>query len=234
MREANNNAGGFDPTSATGLFQQSSSRLLWNPSKTDFGPRLGIAWDVTGKATTVVRAGGGVFYEPFVTQLSTSQETAWATPTGATLVLANGTKIPGPGNLLKRHRFGRVVGFVDSNQLAGKQHQPRHADFWASIPSSPSLSCGNGVAPNPAVCNLGVVAPNIKMAIVGEWNFGIQRAISNSITLDVSYVGNHGAWGTGALDQNQPTPGVKANETATAAVLQPVSLSWPDFDRVQR
>ena len=211
MREANNNAGGFDPTSATGLFQQSSSRSLWNPSKTDFGPRLGIAWDVTGKATTVVRAGGGVFYEPFVTQLSTSQETAWATPTGATLVLANGTKIPGPGNLLNGTVSGAsLASLIQTNWQAN--NTSLGTPIFGSIPSSPSLSCGNGVAPNPAVCNLGVVNPNIRMAIVGEWNFGIQRAISNSLTLDVSYVGNHGAWGTGALDQNQPTPGVKANE----------------------
>ena len=231
MREANNNAGGFDPTSATGLFQQSSSRSLWNPSKTDFGPRLGIAWDVTGKATTVVRAGGGVFYEPFVTQLSTSQETAWATPTGATLVLANGTKIAGPGNLQNGTVSGAsLASLIQTNWQAN--NTSLGTPIFGTIPSTASLSCGNGVSPNPAVCNLGVVDPNIKMAIVGEWNFGIQRAITNSITLDVSYVGNHGEWGTGALDQNQPTPGVKTNEQQRRPVLQPVSLSWPDFDRV--
>lgn len=29
----------------------------------DFAPQLGLAWDVTGKGKTVVRAGGGLFYE---------------------------------------------------------------------------------------------------------------------------------------------------------------------------
>jgi outer membrane receptor protein involved in Fe transport len=220
QREAHNNAGGFDPTAATGLFQQSSSRSLWNPSKKDFAPRVGIAWDVTGKATTVVRAGGGVFYEPFVTQISTSQETAWATPTGATLALANGTKIAGPGTLQNGTVSGTSLAtLIQSNWAV-------NTPIFGTIPTTATLSCGNGLGSvnpllptnpatnpaNPAVCNLGVVDPGLKMAIVGEWNFGIQHAITNTITLDVSYVGNHGAWGTGALDPNQPTPGAKANE----------------------
>ena len=220
QREAHNNAGGFDPTAATGLFQQSSSRSLWNPSKKDFAPRIGIAWDVTGKATTVVRAGGGVFYEPFVTQISTSQETAWATPTGATLVLANGTKVAGPGTLQNGTVSGTSLAtLIQSNWAV-------NTPIFGSIPTTATLSCGNGLGSvnpllatnpatnpaNPAVCNLGVVDPGLKMAIVGEWNLGIQHAITNSITLDVSYVGNHGAWGTGALDPNQPTPGAKTNE----------------------
>jgi hypothetical protein len=35
------------------------------PSDTDmFAPRLGLAWDVTGHGTTVIRAGGGLYYAP--------------------------------------------------------------------------------------------------------------------------------------------------------------------------
>ncbi len=213
MREAHNNAGGFDPTAATGLFQQSSSRSLWNPSKKDFAPRVGIAWDVTGKATTVVRAGGGVFYEPFVTQIVSTQETAWAVPTGATLVLANGTKVAGPGTLQNGTISGTSLATSIQNNWA------LNTPVFGTIPTTASVSCGNGIAAtapgtgtNPAVCNLGVVDPGLKMAMVGEWNFGIQRAITNTITVDIGYVGAHGEWGTGALDPNQPTPGVKTNE----------------------
>ncbi|MBI1739298.1 MAG: TonB-dependent receptor [Candidatus Koribacter versatilis] len=38
---------------------------LYNPDKKNFAPRASIAWDVTGKGKTVVRAGLGMFYDAF-------------------------------------------------------------------------------------------------------------------------------------------------------------------------
>jgi hypothetical protein len=37
--------------------------LYINPSKRDFAPRVSLAWDLTGNGRTVVRAGGGIFYD---------------------------------------------------------------------------------------------------------------------------------------------------------------------------
>ncbi|MBZ5609072.1 MAG: TonB-dependent receptor [Acidobacteriia bacterium] len=37
--------------------------LFRNPSKTNFGPRLALAWDVLGDGRTVFRAGAGIFYD---------------------------------------------------------------------------------------------------------------------------------------------------------------------------
>ena len=55
----NNNAANFDPTQPTGMVQQHGSPL-YNTDHHDFAPRAGFAWDLTGKGTTVLRAGMGV------------------------------------------------------------------------------------------------------------------------------------------------------------------------------
>ncbi len=36
---------------------------LYNPDHKDFAPRLSMAWDVTGRSKTVIRAGWGMFYD---------------------------------------------------------------------------------------------------------------------------------------------------------------------------
>ncbi len=44
---------------------QSGLSSLYNPDHKDFAPRVSLAWDVTGKANTVVRAGFGLFFDAF-------------------------------------------------------------------------------------------------------------------------------------------------------------------------
>jgi hypothetical protein len=49
---------------ATATFQLKNSDI-WNKDRNNFAPRVGFAWDVSGNHKTVVRAGGGVFYDRF-------------------------------------------------------------------------------------------------------------------------------------------------------------------------
>ena len=39
------------------------SNGAWDTDKNNLAPRLGIAWDISGDGTTVIRMGGGVFYD---------------------------------------------------------------------------------------------------------------------------------------------------------------------------
>jgi hypothetical protein len=44
---------------------QTGLSSLYNPDRKDFAPRVSVAWDVSGKGRTVVRAGWGMFYDAF-------------------------------------------------------------------------------------------------------------------------------------------------------------------------
>jgi len=42
-----------------------NGKSLYNPERNNFAPRLSVAWDISGKGTSVVRAGYGIFYDAF-------------------------------------------------------------------------------------------------------------------------------------------------------------------------
>jgi hypothetical protein len=58
------------------------------------------------------------------------------------------------------------------------------------------------------------VDPNFKQPYSAQWNLDIQQAITNALTVDVAYVGNHGFRQEVNVDLNQPALG--AGWTAAA------------------
>jgi hypothetical protein len=73
IQEKNNllsNITSVSPALGSGTFTltqvgQPGLSSLYNPDKKDFAPRVSVAWDVTGKGKTVVRAGYGIFFDAF-------------------------------------------------------------------------------------------------------------------------------------------------------------------------
>src|SRR2546429_9941696 len=61
---------------STGAFEQVGRNIssIYNPDHKNFSPRLGVAWDVTGKGTTVVRAGGSIVYSLLTMSTFVSQQ----------------------------------------------------------------------------------------------------------------------------------------------------------------
>ena len=61
--------------------------------------------------------------------------------------------------------------------------------------------------------------PNFLDPYSMQWNLDIQRAITNKLTMDVAYVGNHGANEQSEIDLNQPPVGTGWAGTPTTNCL---------------
>ncbi len=192
--EANGLFGSFVPN--VGMVDQSAlGGSLWKPDTKDFSPRLGFAWDVTGKGTTVVRGGFNIMYSVLTIatllqegslQNSTALSVA-AVPTGACTIN------PGPGNPCP-------TTFGGANTLAVTQVAGSALNWNGTVfPTGVVPSCTAS-----APCNIMAVDPNLTTPYVTAWNFGITHAITPNLSLEVEYVGSHGARLTGFRDLNQP------------------------------
>jgi hypothetical protein len=214
VKADNNLLGNFVP--GQGMFQVGSTKLanVMNGDHKDFAPRIGFAWDVGGNAKTVVRGGAGIYYSQasFDTFMGVANLYGLRTiPTGVPLY-ANGNPVPTTaGGTIN------VATITYSGASLGSPNTPGSVEYgWAHNSStvpiySLSSACGDGTVTlstgfTPQPCSILGVDPNLKTPLVATWNLGIQRALSNSLSLEASYVGNHGARLFGLTDLNQPQP----------------------------
>ena len=225
LKEANNGIAVFDPTSAIGLTQVGSGvSRPWNPDVfgANLQPRFGMAWDLTGKGTTVARAAYGIYGSWPVWSVINGET---ANPTAANFVTANGTVIPGNG----------TIG-TGSIQFPTTATGGTALINWTSAgPMFPTgqISCGDGLNGHPGPCAITSVDQHWHMPYVQEWNVGIQHAMTTNMSLDVAYVGSHGTNLFGQTDLNEPAPGTNSSsriQTSTA-VLQPIPVDGEDHER---
>jgi hypothetical protein len=71
--------------------------------------------------------------------------------------------------------------------------------------------------PTPPPCSTQGVSRNFVQPYIVDWNLDIQRAITNNLTVDIAYVGTHGANETDWVDVNQPPIGAGFNTPFTLA-----------------
>jgi hypothetical protein len=217
FKEAHNLLGSFDP--ALGMVQQGQASVgdsIWHPQRKNFSPRVGFAYDVTGKGTTVVRGGASVFYSVFSLAPFTGNPgianvggTSPATiPTGAcTTAVPIGSPCP--------QTFGGTI-------QTGTALLPGSSLNWDGVvfPGGAVLSCT--VARQ---CSIGSVDPNLKTPYVVNWSFGVQHAFTSNLSLDMTYVGTHGDNLTGSIDLNQIDP---------ATGLRPYATQYPYLQFINR
>ena len=69
------------------------------------------------------------------------------------------------------------------------------------------LQCGDAIGNDPAPCNIEAVDRNLRTPYISTWTLTVQRAITNDLSLEVAYVGNHGTKLLGFANINQPPLG---------------------------
>jgi outer membrane receptor protein involved in Fe transport len=229
--EANNLLGNWEPSVG---FEQVGKNIgsIYNPDHKNFSPRFGVAWDVTGKGTTVVRAGGSIVYSLLTMSTFMSQQNTQNTvtlgvgtvPTGATIVVCPVALVAGSCPVAPTSTPG--IGTITAAGITLHQPNVTWQDQTTAIyPSNVTglLQCGDnapipGGGKNPGPCNTFAMQRNFRTPYVENWTLGIQHAFSSKLSLDATYVGNHGVKLPGVIDLNQTDP---------ATGLQPFAGPYP-------
>jgi hypothetical protein len=201
LKEEHNLLGNFDPTSKTGLIQVGINGVSrpYNPDHSNIAPRLGFAWDVTGKGDTVVRGGFSMMYEsvnwesflafnnsyglsnvPTGAQIDAAGNTA-----GGTIAAGNITIFPNP---LVNWDTGPIYGNIGSNKI----------------------DC-DPVNANP--CPIMSVVRNLSTPYVFSWDVNVQHSFTPTLSMEVGYIGNHGSNLVGIRDANQAALGSDSQAT---------------------
>jgi hypothetical protein len=199
LQEDHNLLGNFDPN--LGLVQVGHQiSNLYNPDHTNFGPRLGFAWDISGNGRTVLRGGGGLIYETVNWQSFIAFNNAFgpgSVPTGAPINAAGATS----------------GGTITTGNVTVKNFLNFPTTTWdavngpvyggSTVNCAPVLASGNPGSP----CPIMTVDHNLTTPYVWNWTLNLQHAFTPNLSLEVAYVGNHGDNLTGIRDINQPPPG---------------------------
>jgi len=188
LQEDHNLLGNFDPN--VGLVQVNTgpNRIsnVYNPDHANIGPRIGFAWDVFGRGRTVLRGGGGLTYETVNWQSFIAFNNAFglgSVPTGAIIDSHGDTS----------------GGTITTANIAVSPSVP-----WDVGPVYGNLSTVNCFL---SPCPIMTVDRNLTTPYVWYWTFSMQHSFTPNLTLEVSYVGNHGQNLTGIRDINQPFVG---------------------------
>ena len=182
IHEEHNLLSNFDPT--VGLVQV--GRQLSKPYNTDynnFAPRLSVAFDPSGKGTTVFRAGGGIIYEiphisVYIGQSNTNANGLALNPTGVT-----GAPTGSGGGTIAAATVTPDASVLSANWKSG-------APLFGNLSVS-NLTCSDPTISGNA-CPVFGTAKNLVTPYVINWNFNVEHMLWQNAAMTLAYVGNKG------------------------------------------
>ena len=224
--EDHNLFGNWEPSIGLEQVGKNISSIYKRDGK-NFSPRVGAAWDVTGKGTTIVRLGGSIVYDVIPMSTFLSQQNLQSGPVlfGIGVVPTGATIYDLPGGcrliilaLLPWSPIGNI--FTTAVNLPGSgpggvnwqnQTTPIYPTTLSSLVQCSDGATVPGGGMNP--CNTFAMNRNFRTPYVTNWTLGVQHSISGKLALDVTYVGNHAVKLPGVVDLNQAPPTPTADGT---------------------
>ena len=212
MHDYNNGFGNFDPV--LGMVQQGHGiDSLYKGDHRDFEPRIGFAWDLNGKGTTVVRGGMSLIHEGYnletfmgqfglFNDVSTSPNTVptgafLQTGTGATAcIVTSNCPTSGGTGLVSAASYGTGALCWDAPPVGNGTG----CGAVGQKTVFPVPACGDGLTfavgaktyTNASPCDIMAVDPNLRTPFVWNYNLSITHSFGSNLSLEVGYVGNKG------------------------------------------
>ena len=222
MASDGNNIANFVP--GTGFVVQNGSHALFDPGKNHFAPRLGIAYQPTGRADLVVRAGFGVFYD----QINLNPFLDFRSPITAPSGIQGNPFGAAPNSTYGANRLGQVSYQWDAVQAGG------NAIFPGVQPCS-DPNCA--AATDPKGLSVYSVSPNFRVPYFYNYNLQVEKAFGHSVVWQIGYVGSEGRKLNLVSDINTPI----CNGVPVPTALLPVStcpggaaatVPYPNFGNI--
>jgi len=158
----------------TGFVVQGGGTPLFKPGKDHFAPRLGIAYQPTGRSDLVVRAGFGVFYDQINLNPFLDFRPPVAAPSG-----------------IEGNPFGASP--VSTYSRSGYNWGAVQAGGASIFPGVQACSDPNCAAPtDPKGLGAYSVSPNFRTPYFFNYNLQVEKAFGNVGVLQVGYVGSEG------------------------------------------
>ena len=136
----------------------------------EWSPRLGIAWDVTGKGTWVLRTGAGVFHN--WPTMANVQEQYRGNPPGLIVPTFYATQGVGP-----------LLSFGTSNTTP---------PFGFTYPTLPARTLDAAGGLTGLSFNVGAIDPALRSPIAYTWSFILEHRLTKNYAVSAGYTGTRG------------------------------------------
>jgi hypothetical protein len=190
----------FDPTSPSGLAVAGQGVAnIYNKFWGGVSPRVGFAYQLDN--ATVLRAGYGFYYDSIYMK-SILQNNG-----------AQNISVFGPG--LNPAGSNLVVNAQGLNQVI----QP-------GVDIYPTIAAASGAAAGPGSITISTFDKNFKPSDTQIWDLNLQHSLTNSVLLQIGYVGTKGTHLLGLFDINPALPNASESPDTTT---RPYYSQFPAF-----